>query len=499
MTKNKIIKLCSLLFFCLLFLVGFSGKCKASILYQNETSNNNYEMASTSSMSILQVFYSDKGGYINDIKMNVCRLMNFPSNRFLDLKILPVYVGHNNGLRTCPTTEEIKLGSALNDACFSNSDSMVGSNFFQRISYTDFNTLFSACGGPQEYIFNNPTIVNELTKNLFYYVIFSINANVGITANNYLEINQSSFDSFGSYAAEQFCHYSYTTGNWPTTGCTNGDLTFTIDGAPGHSYSIEFVLPEDGKIYKDFNQWTTEIDTIATTSPLYSFVYFWPKSSSTSIIINQDRIALSGQEIQFSQAKIGNLPDGYYQAQAKIKTGGLPQYATNLATSSIIDFEINQKDGESIFPALATSSPDVLLHICDDIASSSGSTFDDLRYGVECGARKLMYYLIYPSDDKQNDLHERYYNFKATFPFSAFFGITDTINEAVASSTTNQDGNFQIPFIDKSGNFEMLTVMSSSSLPNLIGQNNANIFRSSLSWILWALCAFLIFCQLKRI
>jgi hypothetical protein len=45
----------------------------------------------------------------------------------------------------------------------------------------------------------------------------------------------------------------------------------------------------------------------------------------------------------------------------------------------------------------------------------------------------------------------------------------------------------------------MLPVLSSSSLPNLIGGTNANLFRNSISWIIWILVAFLIFITFKKI
>jgi hypothetical protein len=131
--------------------------------------------------------------------------------------------------------------------------------------------------------------------------------------------------------------------------------------------------------------------------------------------------------------------------------------------------------------------------VCDGIATST------IMGGIECGFKRVIYWAFYPSNNALLSLQSSITNLKASFPFSAFFDLTDTIDTAIATSTTNMAGTIDMPFINGSGDYIMLPVMASSSLSNLIGSTNATLFRNSLTWFLWACAGVLVFLTFKKL
>lgn len=152
-------------------------------------------------------------------------------------------------------------------------------------------------------------------------------------------------------------------------------------------------------------------------------------------------------------------------------------------------------DGSALIIPYGTPPESCLYDIseCDNISAT------DFYSGITCGLKKFSIWALCPSQTSQDSLNTSYLELKNSFPFSAFFDLTNTINEAIATTTTNLNDTFDVPFITATGTFYMLPVMSSTSLPNLIGQTNNNLFRNSLKWILWCLTAFVIFITFKKI
>jgi len=117
---------------------------------------------------------------------------------------------------------------------------------------------------------------------------------------------------------------------------------------------------------------------------------------------------------------------------------------------------------------------------------------------IECAFRKLIYWSIIPSNDSINGLTDSYNKLKLSFPLNAFFGLTDAIKVGLATSTTLND-NLGIPFIKDTGEIYILPILSSTSLPNLIGTENTNLFRTTLGWLLWIGAGILVYLTFKKI
>lgn len=111
--------------------------------------------------------------------------------------------------------------------------------------------------------------------------------------------------------------------------------------------------------------------------------------------------------------------------------------------------------------------------VCDDVASSTGSFADDMRYGWECGTRKVIAWMFVASPDSYENLNESLDKLLASFPFSYFNETIRTFQEVddyrSASSTTI------------SMNAVLPTEYQSSSSPSIY---SSDMFSSGLG-IIW--------------
>lgn len=257
---------------------------------------------------------------------------------------------------------------------------------------------------------------------------------------------------------------------------------------------------DNNGIYQDFDFWQLDGNNSGTTTQLSLQIEYQKFGDDEKITDYMSfNPFVSNYPIRISMSKSEPLLNGFYTATATIVA--FYDDSIDYLDYDVIHFYINNETGSSTFPfeEMTFFDNDTYDNICDDVATSSGEFWDDFRFGIECGFRKIVYWVIYPSDKSVNNLSKGYANLKKQFPFSAYFGITDTINESIASTTVNSNGTFNIPFITATGSYYMLPVLSSSSMPNLIGESNTNLFRYSITWFMWLCAAVLIFITIKKI
>lgn len=166
------------------------------------------------------------------------------------------------------------------------------------------------------------------------------------------------------------------------------------------------------------------------------------------------------------------------------------------STSNIVDFVVGS---DTIYlgkgdQQYMTGSQLSEQQLCAGIATS---TFFG---GIECGFKKVIAWAIVPNEDTVSRLKYSYSEFKTVFPFNAYFQVTDTVQQAIASSSVNRNGTFDVPFYNgQTKQFYTMPVLSSTSLSKAVGNTNANLIRNTITWIFWALAAFLVFIQIKKI
>ena len=217
----------------------------------------------------------------------------------------------------------------------------------------------------------------------------------------------------------------------------------------------------------------------ATSSQLYTNLYYYTTASTTIQNYSQSVYLPDGNYnyiafLNNSTSNINNID--YYQYSWPFVVGS--------STERISQF----------LPPFQPNMPNDLTEttICKNIDTTT------IMGSIECAFRKLIYWSIIPSNDSINGLTDSYNKLKLSFPLNAFFGLTDAIKVGLATSTTLND-NLGIPFIKDTGEIYILPILSSTSLPNLIGTENTNLFRTTLGWLLWIGAGILVYLTFKKI
>ena len=121
--------------------------------------------------------------------------------------------------------------------------------------------------------------------------------------------------------------------------------------------------------------------------------------------------------------------------------------------------------------------------------------------GMQCALKATLYYAFTPSTWSTEIFNNTWLNFRAAFPQNAFFQITDSVETAIASSSTSTVQVLGVPMLRKTATgteWYVESVVSSSSLPKLVGSDNAITIRNTLRYIMWIMLAFLWFLQLRK-
>jgi hypothetical protein len=139
------------------------------------------------------------------------------------------------------------------------------------------------------------------------------------------------------------------------------------------------------------------------------------------------------------------------------------------------------------------SSPDFCEDPCQGMATSTiGDT-------IACGFKKSGCWLVLPSNKTKEKFKESTEKLKSAFPFSLFFSSLNDLKTAISTSTDDRSGVLAVPMYDRdTHSYYMITVMSSSSMPNAIGQTNSDLYRNTLIWVFWIVGLFYIIFRLIK-
>lgn len=249
---------------------------------------------------------------------------------------------------------------------------------------------------------------------------------------------------------------------------------------------IDFEFPTDATTTPDFNNWVIRYEGGELGVP-YSITLNY----GTSTLFGFIDTALVGQFSGFnswSVEKTNSFPNGRYYAMA-ILNKIVNFTPIPVASTSIITFLINDtaKDTYFNFNLFNLKKPG---DPCEGIATTT------LLGGLECGIKRSGIWLVYPDATTLQDSLNSINEFKDTFPFSAFFDITDTIKNAI-SSTTMSTAGFSVPSISATSSFIMIPVLSSTTISNAVGVDNSGLIRTGLSFIMWLGAIVLIYFTIR--
>lgn len=139
--------------------------------------------------------------------------------------------------------------------------------------------------------------------------------------------------------------------------------------------------------------------------------------------------------------------------------------------------------------------------LCDiyDLEALTGQILCGFTYGTG----QALFWLFNPTCDGLDYIVNGYNNFKSAFPFNAYYDLVDAIDVAITSTSTSSTSTIGIPFIDTeatgTNKYYIMPVLTTSSIPNAIGQTNADIFRTTIGYLIWIIVAWIIYIIISKI
>ena len=255
------------------------------------------------------------------------------------------------------------------------------------------------------------------------------------------------------------------------------------------SNQITFVYPVNNSVIKDFTNWNLNYNTRSSTSTYAIGVQYGKTASTTDFTDYESGIPYTPDITQWSITKAHNLTEGTWYAQAFLyENDNLVNYTPQES------FLIDNTNGSSTVQTQAqfTLTRPTDAQICAGIDTT---TFFG---GIVCGFKQLIVWAFYPSQTSTANLNTTFNQLKTAFPFSAYFGITDTVTNALSTATTTGAEVFSVPMLGTgSSTFAMVPILSSSSISNAIGSSNASIIRTSIGFIIWLFFIGLIYITLR--
>jgi len=353
------------------------------------------------------------------------------------------------------------------------------------IQVNNFNSSYKCTGANNQFIasttYSITSITNQyISRNVIfpetkvidqganYYLSFKntgINTNIGVSSTNqpYGLVSNQVYDQYNSLAAYSATLYdnnfSYVAFDEPSEGArfsSGADIGLVLSYLnPIDTYShIELDL-----LNKELKQTT-------------KFYYSLTQGTSTQYVVP----VLSG------------LVDDNYRATAFMYN------VYNGVTSSPAN--LNFVVGSTTVYFAGDYADPIEENICKDI---DVSTFYG---GVKCALREVVLWAFKPTKDSTIYFNNSYTELKKSFPFSAFYSLTDTINQGIASTTLSNSSTIDIVLVKQQAGhakFYSTPIISSSTMAKTIGQNNTNLIRNSLGWLMWFAVAWFIFLQFKKI
>lgn len=250
------------------------------------------------------------------------------------------------------------------------------------------------------------------------------------------------------------------------------DITESLD-----QYTIQgaYVIPDQINCYNHldycdmvfgygldaYSRSLTELDPDDQVYP--NFSWYWPDENATSTYSATLRRHIDlGQSryVQFDFPTPTSTTDYFLEIQDPSEP--------EIGSSSLFTVRLN---------LIATSS---------GIFSTCMGTCEDGIFGeIFCGVKKAVCFFVIPTDNATNYIKASFDILKYAPPFSLVTEISDALTSSTQSQIDDRSAVFEIPFINATGTFYMLPVLTASSMANTIGEENTSLFRTSIVWLMY--------------
>lgn len=316
--------------------------------------------------------------------------------------------------------------------------------------------------GSQKFSFSNPVAISSGVQ---HYTSFKIT-----NGNNTTIYTCASYQGQGVISGTTLSDWS-SFSNYSATNYNNEYIAFEepANGARFSTGSTVGLIISYFNFNDDYN--AAELDLLnKEKGTLTKFNYGLIQSTSTEYLVP----SLSG------------LSDANYRATVFMYN----TYDGSTSTAATLNFVMGDY---TIYDAAIPPDKCQEQILCEGVATST------FYGGVECGTKKVVCWAFTPDKEIIDELSLSFDELKKSFPFSLFFGVTDAITSA-SNATTTTSGYIEVPMIRKTAtSSELYTIhaVTSSTMPTLIGGDNYNLFRNTISYIIWIVVAIGILMQLK--
>lgn len=328
--------------------------------------------------------------------------------------------------------------------------------------------------------------------------------------NHYYFIKVDGDNSMGATNGKVYSTTDYKVygdnGSGPFDITSSSDFLFKTFFNGALQYAVNLIIPWPTPPYSNFATMPKDY-VFSYSNPLnwYPQIRFmvkrqedqkahaWPDYVNSSTFITQSNASTT---LTVASSTF-QLPDGTYDLVAYF-WGNTPTSPVVASTTFIVN-----TGGTYGGYSFSTTTAGRLFNPLSEADMSAEALCGEATTTIGCYLKVAMVSVIQwafvPSFDTLQNFKISYELFKGSFPFNAYFGITDAILNSASSTASSTAGTIKIPFIHASGIIYMLDVVSSTTLTGLIGQTNNDLFRTTIGYIFWILAGAMIFFTIKYI
>jgi len=124
---------------------------------------------------------------------------------------------------------------------------------------------------------------------------------------------------------------------------------------------------------------------------------------------------------------------------------------------------------------------------CATVASSTG-LFDDFRYGVECGFRRLVFWAFKPDINAVNSLTSSRDKLSNNFPFSIYSDLQNVVTTTLDYDSATSTATLGAIFDNDDYKTEQFSLFSTDKITSSLGSAFTNYIYPFLKFLVWFAC-----------
>lgn len=389
------------------------------------------------------------------------------SSVYFDTLVFPSNFKRIYGIGIATGTIEIDLKTGVTSNNISDTGTVVAS------TTRDINILLDTLSTSSQEIFwfTNPYYITN-TSTQYWLRIYVKNGSAYGAFQYY--VPQSTSTS-GTYRSE----YRSTATNcgWNTTYDAKAQLYGSIPS--GNAYIIG---PTNNRTSKDFNQWVVSFHNTLYSSSSYFYIDYG--NDPNNLIYRDTSASNFTQNVNTSLLYM----EGYLSKSRKLSNGtwyAKLTYISNnsnaIYTSQITTFSINSTSTHEMEETIDTSN--LNFESPYYISASSTDEMCDWTHVSGCfvnAGKAISSFLFTPTKAIQTRVLNLALDFQSVFPFSVYMTVMNNLQQNASTTLSTQTLN--LPLLISSGT---IPILESTTLSSIVGETNANNFKSTFSNFLY--------------